>query len=86
MITSKVKSGSLVLALVAGMMACNGTDSSDKTSTDSATVAASAAATADSAARVKASGEEKERKNVRCDGHGRQCENGKRCAWCLQPC
>jgi len=51
--------GSVIMSIVFGMMACNGTDSSDKTATDSATIAASAAKTADSVASVKSAKKKK---------------------------
>jgi hypothetical protein len=51
--TSRIMRASLVLSIIFGMMACNGTDSSDKTASNSSTDSASAAKTADSAATVK---------------------------------
>ena len=45
--------GSVMMALIFGMMACNGTDSSDKTATNSSADSIAAAKTADSAAAVK---------------------------------
>jgi protein TonB len=52
--TSRLVHGSVIMALIFGMMACNGTDSSDKTASNSTTDTMSAAKTADSAAAVKA--------------------------------
>src|SRR5450432_1684439 len=46
--------GGVIMSIIFGMMACNGTDSSDKTANDSSTTTASAAKAADSAASVKA--------------------------------
>ena len=57
--TSRLMHGSVIMALIFGMTACNGTDSSEKTATDSATVAATAAKTADSVASVKATKKKK---------------------------
>ena len=52
--TSRLVHGSVIMALIFGMMACNGTDSSDKTASNSTTDTMSAAKTADSAAAVQA--------------------------------
>jgi len=52
--TSRFLQGSVIMALIFGMMACNGTDSSDKTASNSTTDTMSAAKTADSAAAVQA--------------------------------
>jgi TonB family protein len=52
--TSRLIHGSVILSIVFGMMACNGTDSSNKTASDSPTDTMSATKTADSAAAVKA--------------------------------
>jgi len=52
--TSRFLRGSVIMALIFGMMACNGTDSSDKTASNSTTDTMSAAKTADSAAAVQA--------------------------------
>ncbi|HLA58427.1 MAG TPA: hypothetical protein VK622_06690, partial [Puia sp.] len=57
--TRRFMHGSVIMSIVFGMMACNGTDSSDKTATDSATIAASAAKTADSVASVKSAKKKK---------------------------
>jgi len=46
--------GSVIMALIFGMMACNGADSSDKTASTSAPDTMAAAKTADSTAAVKA--------------------------------
>lgn len=51
--TSRIVHGIFIMSIVFGMMACNGTDSSNKTANDSSAMAASAAKTADSAASVK---------------------------------
>ena len=51
--------GSVIMSIVFGMMACNGTDSSDKTSNDSLTTTASAAKTTDSATSAKATKKKK---------------------------
>ena len=56
--------GSVIMAIVLGMMACNGTDSSDKTANDSLTTTAAAAKTADSAASVKAKKKKKGQMSV----------------------
>ena len=50
---SRLMHGSIIASMIFGMMACNGTDSSEKTASDSAAIAASAAKTADSVAIVK---------------------------------
>ena len=52
--TSRFLQGSVIMALIFGMMACNGTDSSDKTASNSTTDTMSAAKTADSAAALQA--------------------------------
>jgi protein TonB len=51
--TRRLLHGSIIASIIFGMMACNGTDSSDKTTNDSATTAAAAAKVADSVASVK---------------------------------
>jgi outer membrane biosynthesis protein TonB len=51
--TSRLMHGSVIMALIFGMMACNGSDSSDKTANNSATDTVSAAKAVDSAATVK---------------------------------
>jgi protein TonB len=57
--TSRLLQGSVIMSIVFGMMACNGSNSSDKTATDSSTATASAANAADSASRVKATKKKK---------------------------
>jgi TonB family protein len=52
--TSRFLQGSVIMALIFGMMACNGTDSSDKTASNSTTDTMSATKTADSAAALQA--------------------------------
>ena len=52
--TSRFLRGSVIMALIFGMMACNGTDSSDKTASNSTTDTMSATKTADSAAALQA--------------------------------
>jgi len=52
--TSRFLQGSVIMALIFGMMACNGADSSDKTASNSTTDTMSAAKTADSAAALQA--------------------------------
>ena len=56
---SRLMHGSIIASMIFGMMACNGTDSSEKTANDSAAIAASAAKTADSVAGVKAAKKKK---------------------------
>jgi periplasmic protein TonB len=51
--TSRLMHGSVIIAFIFGMMACNGTDSSDKKASNSSTDTMSAAKAADSAAAVK---------------------------------
>lgn len=46
--------GCVIVSIIFGMMACNGSDSSNKTANDSLTATTTAAQAADSAARVKA--------------------------------
>jgi len=62
--TSRIMHGTVIMSIIFGMMACNGTDSSDKTATDSATIAAAAAKTADSVASVKAAKKKKGKLSV----------------------
>jgi periplasmic protein TonB len=62
--TSRLMRGSVIMSIIFGMMACNGTESSDKTATDSAAIAASAAKTADSVASVKAAKKKKGKLSV----------------------
>jgi periplasmic protein TonB len=57
--TRRLMHGSVIMSIIFGMMACNGTDSSDKTANDSLTTPASAAKTTDSATRVKATKKKK---------------------------
>jgi TonB family protein len=57
--TSRIMQGSLIMSIIFGMMACNGTDSSDKTAKDSLTTPASAAKATDSATSVKATKKKK---------------------------
>jgi protein TonB len=52
--TSRLMHGSVMMALIFGMMACNGSDSSDKTANNSSTDTMSAAKAIDSATTVKA--------------------------------
>jgi protein TonB len=52
--TSRLMYGSMMMAIIFGMMACNGTDSSDKKANDSSITTAPAVSAADSAATVKA--------------------------------
>ena len=52
--TNKLMHGSFIIFTIFGMMACNGTDSSDKMVNDSLTTTASTAKAADSASRVTA--------------------------------
>jgi periplasmic protein TonB len=52
--TSRLMQGSVILALIFGMVACNGTDSSDKTANNSSADSVAAAKTADSVASAKA--------------------------------
>ena len=56
--------GTIIMSIVFGMMACNGTDSSDKSAKDSAATAASETKTADSAAAVKAKKKKKGQMSV----------------------
>ena len=51
--------GGVIMSIIFGMMACNGTDSSDKKANDSLTTTASAAKATDSATRVKATKKKK---------------------------
>ena len=57
--TGRFLYGSVIMSIIFGLMACNGTDSSDKTANDSSTTTASAAKTTDSATRVKATKKKK---------------------------
>jgi protein TonB len=57
--TSRLMHGSVIMSIIFGMMACNGTGSSDKTSNDSLTTTADSAKTADSVASVKAAKKKK---------------------------
>ena len=56
--------GSVIMSIVFGMMACNGTDSTNKTANDSSADSVSAAKTADSAASVKAAKKKKGKLSV----------------------
>ena len=62
--TSRLLHGSVIMSIVFGMMACNGTTSSDKTATDSLTATASAANAADSVASAKAAKKKKGKLSV----------------------
>jgi periplasmic protein TonB len=62
--TSRLMHGSLIMSIVFGMMACNGTDSSDKTANNSSTDSVIAAKTADSVASVKAAKKKKGKLSV----------------------
>ena len=57
--TSRLMHGSVIMSIIFGMMACNGSDSSDKTANDSLTTTATAAKATDSATRVKATKKKK---------------------------
>jgi len=52
--TSKLMHGSVIMAIIFGMMSCNGTDSSDKTANNGSADSMSAVKVTDSAATVKA--------------------------------
>jgi TonB family protein len=56
--------GGVITSIIFGMMACNGTDSSGKTTSDSLTATASAAKAADSATRLKATKKKKGQMSV----------------------
>jgi len=56
--------GSLIMSVIFGMMACNGTDSSDKKANDSSAATTSAATATDSAAAVKAKKKKKGQMSV----------------------
>ena len=62
--TSRLMHGSVIMSIIIGMMACNGTDSSDKTANDSLTTTATAAKATDSATRVKATKKKKVQMSV----------------------
>jgi len=57
--TSRLMHVSVIMSMIFGMMACNGTGSSDKTANDSSTTTASAAKAIDSATSVKATKKKK---------------------------
>jgi TonB family protein len=57
--TSRLMHGSIIMSIIFGMMACNGSDSSDKTANDSLTTTATDAKATDSATRVKATKKKK---------------------------
>jgi protein TonB len=57
--TSRLMLGSVIMSIIFGMMACNGSDSSDKTANDSLTTTATPAKATDSATRVKATKKKK---------------------------
>lgn len=67
--TRRVIHGSLVMSIIFGMMACNGTDSSDKTANDSSAKTASVKA-ADSASVVKAKKKRKGQMTIALPGGG----------------
>lgn len=56
--------GSLIMSIIFGMMACNGSDSSEKTANDSSTTTTSAAKSADTATQVKATKKKKGQMSV----------------------
>ena len=56
--------GSLIMSVIFGMMACNGTDSSDKKANDSSATTMSSATATDSAAAVKAKKKKKGQMSV----------------------
>jgi periplasmic protein TonB len=56
---SRLMHGSVIMSIIFGMMACNGSDSSDKTANDSSTTTATDAKATDSATRVKATKKKK---------------------------
>jgi protein TonB len=62
--TSTLMHGTVILALIFGMTACNGTDSSDKTASNSATDTISAAKATDTATAVKAKKKKKGQMSV----------------------
>jgi periplasmic protein TonB len=62
--TSRLMHGSVIMALIFGMMACNGSDSSDKTANNSTTDTVSAAKAADTAASVQAKKKKKGKLSV----------------------
>ena len=62
--TSRLMQGSVIMSIIFGMMACNGSDSSDKTANDSLTTTATAAKATDSATRVKATKKKKGQMSV----------------------
>jgi periplasmic protein TonB len=62
--TSRLMHGSVIMSIIFGMMACNGTDRSDKTANDSLTTTGSAATATDSATRVKATKKKKGQMSV----------------------
>ena len=62
--TSRLMHGSVIMSIIFGMMACNGSDSSDKTANDSLTTTATAAKATDSATRVKATKKKKGQMSV----------------------
>jgi periplasmic protein TonB len=57
--TSRLMHGSVIMSIIFGMVACNGTDSSDKTAKDSSTITAAASRATDSAASLKATKKKK---------------------------
>ena len=61
---SRFMQGSIIMSIVFGMMACNGTDSSDKTANTSTTDSVAMAKTADSVATVKAAKKKKGKLSV----------------------
>ena len=68
--TSRLLRGSLVMSIIFGMMACNGTDSSDKTAADTASNAASTAKTVDSVSAVKVKKKRKGQMTIVLPGGG----------------
>jgi periplasmic protein TonB len=62
--TNRLMHGSVIMSIIFGMIACNGTDSSNKTANDSLTTTASAASATDSATRVKAMKKKKGKMSV----------------------
>ena len=59
--TSRLMYGSVIMSIIFGMIACNGTDSSNKTANNSSTDTVTAAKAADTAASVKAKKKKKGR-------------------------